>query len=43
MGRYGGAFILPHLRLEVESPENAAIIHVGDFAYDLNSDGGKVN
>jgi hypothetical protein len=42
MGRHEGGFILPHLKLEVQSPENAAIIHVGDFAYDLNSEGGIV-
>jgi hypothetical protein len=41
MGRHGGAFILPHLKLEVQSPENAAIFHVGDFAYDFDSEGGK--
>eukprot|EP00118_Oscarella_pearsei_P008592 m.45250 g.45250 ORF g.45250 m.45250 type:complete len:419 (+) comp33576_c0_seq3:37-1293(+) len=40
MGRHGGAFILPHLRNEVKDPGNTAILHVGDFAYDLHSDGG---
>ena len=42
MGRHGGSFILPHLREEVKKPEITAIIHVGDFAYDFNSDGGVV-
>ncbi|XP_062501769.1 acid phosphatase type 7-like isoform X2 [Corticium candelabrum] len=40
MGRHGGAPILPHLKLEVKTPPNAAIFHVGDFAYDLSSEGG---
>ena len=42
MGRHGGAPILPHLKLEVKTPPNAAIFHVGDFAYDLSSEGGIV-
>ena len=42
MGRHCGAPILPRLQIEVKDPENAAIIHVGDIAYNLESDGGKV-
>ncbi|XP_062501462.1 acid phosphatase type 7-like [Corticium candelabrum] len=41
MGRHCGAPILPRLQIEVKDPENAAIIHVGDIAYNLESDGGK--
>ena len=42
MGHYGGA---PALRILNDSAVNNlvdAIIHVGDFAYDLNTKGGKV-
>ena len=42
MGRHCGAPILPRLKIEAKDPENTAIIHVGDIAYDLHSDGGKV-
>ena len=43
MGHYGGA---PALKILNDSAHNNlvdAIIHVGDFAYDLNTDGGKVS
>ena len=42
MGKIGGSATLPHLYQEAVSGENTALIHVGDFAYDLNDDGGKV-
>ncbi|XP_062501530.1 acid phosphatase type 7-like isoform X2 [Corticium candelabrum] len=43
MGTYGsdGPPIFSHLKKEVDNPETAAIFHVGDFAYDFDSDGGK--
>ena len=42
MGRSGGAQSLPALTKEVASGEHVAILHVGDFAYDLDSAGGVV-
>ena len=42
MGHYGGAPALKILNDSVASGAVDAIIHVGDFAYDLNTDGGKV-
>ena len=42
MGRHGGAESLPALIEEVASRDYAAILHVGDFAYDLDSQGGVV-
>lgn len=48
MGRYGGGFILRALQREVDAAMRpggrsnlSAIIHVGDFAYDLRDDGGR--
>ena len=43
MGRHGGAQSLPALISEVASESYTAILHVGDFAYDLDSDGGVVS
>ncbi|KAL5467051.1 hypothetical protein EMCRGX_G031218 [Ephydatia muelleri] len=40
MGRTGGEPSLPALIQEVASGGYDAILHVGDFAYDLDSDGG---
>ena len=42
MGRHGGAESLPALIEEVASRDYAAILHIGDFAYDLDSQGGVV-
>ena len=42
MGRHGGAESLPALIEEVASSNYAAILHIGDFAYDLDSQGGVV-
>ena len=42
MGREGGSESLPALYKEAASGDYAAILHVGDFAYDLDSDGGEV-
>ena len=42
MGKTHGSPTLPHLFKEARSGENAALIHVGDFAYDLQSDNGMV-
>ncbi|CAB3977176.1 Iron zinc purple acid phosphatase [Paramuricea clavata] len=41
MGRHGGAPSLEALIKETQSGEYAAALHVGDFAYDLASDGGE--
>lgn len=43
MGRHGGAPSLKALTKETESGLNTAALHVGDFAYDLFSDGGQVS
>ena len=43
MGRTGGEPSLPALIQEVASGSYDAILHVGDFAYDLDSDGGVVS
>ena len=43
MGRTGGEPSLPALIQEVASGDYDAILHVGDFAYDLDSDGGVVS
>ena len=43
MGRTGGEPSLPALIQEVASGGYDAILHVGDFAYDLDSDGGVVS
>ena len=43
MGRHGGAQSLPALIQEASSGNFTAFLHVGDFAYDLDSDGGVVN
>ena len=43
MGKEGGSESLPALYQEASSGDYAAILHVGDFAYDLDSDGGKVH
>ncbi|KAL6059117.1 Purple acid phosphatase [Balamuthia mandrillaris] len=40
MGRHGGPQALPSLIEEVQKGWPHAIIHAGDFAYDLHSDGG---
>jgi len=40
MGRHGGAQALPSLVNSVKSGYPTGIIHVGDFAYDLSTDGG---
>ena len=42
MGRYGGAPSLEALIKETKSGQYTAALHVGDFAYDLFSDGGQV-
>ena len=42
MGKEGGSQSLPSLYKEAASAEYAAVLHVGDFAYDLDSDGGEV-
>lgn len=42
MGKTKGSPTLPHLYKEAQDRENTALIHVGDFAYDLSSDGGQV-
>lgn len=42
MGKEGGSQSLPSLYKEAASGEYNAILHVGDFAYDLDSDGGEV-
>ncbi|XP_033101535.1 acid phosphatase type 7-like isoform X2 [Anneissia japonica] len=42
MGVKGGAPTLRPLNREVASGEIDAIIHIGDFAYDLHDEGGKV-
>ncbi|XP_065188740.1 acid phosphatase type 7-like [Sycon ciliatum] len=41
MGKVGGSATLPRLKEEVKARDNVAMIHVGDFAYDLQDDGGK--
>ena len=43
MGRYGGAPSLEALIKETKSGQYTAALHVGDFAYDLFSDGGEVS
>jgi len=43
MGRIGGAPSLPRLISEARSGHNTAVLHVGDFAYDLNTLGGLVS
>ena len=43
MGRYGGAPSLQALIKETESGQYTAALHVGDFAYDLFSEGGEVS
>ena len=43
MGRIGGAPSLQRLISEVKSGHNTAVLHVGDFAYDLNTQGGLVS
>ncbi|XP_065915755.1 uncharacterized protein [Dysidea avara] len=40
MGKHGGAESLGALVSEVEAGDTHAILHVGDFAYDFDSDGG---
>ena len=42
MGKEGGSPSLPLLYKEAASGEYTAVLHVGDFAYDLDSDGGEV-
>jgi phosphodiesterase/alkaline phosphatase D-like protein len=42
MGKEGGSQSLPALYKEAASGDYSAILHVGDFAYDLDSDGGEV-
>ena len=41
MGRYGGAPSLEALIKETKTGQYTAALHVGDFAYDLFSDGGE--
>lgn len=41
MGRKGGSVSLDHMINEVTAGNITAIIHAGDFAYDLSSEGGK--
>ncbi|CAH1270778.1 ACP7 [Branchiostoma lanceolatum] len=41
MGRVGGAPSLARLTREAETGTYAAVLHVGDFAYDLHTQGGK--
>lgn len=43
MGRHGGAPSLNALIKETQTGQYAAALHVGDFAYDLASDGGEVS
>ena len=43
MGRIGGAPSLKRLIMEARSGHNTAAFHVGDFAYDLQTDGGLVS
>ena len=43
MGRYGGAPSLEALIKETKTGQYTAALHVGDFAYDLFSDGGEVS
>ena len=43
MGRHGGAPSLKALIKETQTGQYAAALHVGDFAYDLFSDGGEVS
>ena len=43
MGRIGGAPSLKRLIMEARSGRNTAALHVGDFAYDLQTDGGLVS
>eukprot|EP00730_Choanoeca_flexa_P016235 TRINITY_DN7632_c0_g1_i1.p1 TRINITY_DN7632_c0_g1~~TRINITY_DN7632_c0_g1_i1.p1 ORF type:complete len:542 (+),score=125.05 TRINITY_DN7632_c0_g1_i1:31-1656(+) len=42
MGRHGGGMVLDQLELEAEDVKEhvTALIHFGDYAYDLDSDGG---
>ena len=42
MGKEGGSQSLPALYKEAVSGDYNAILHIGDFAYDLDSDGGEV-
>jgi len=42
MGLRGGAPILPYLKDEISRGDIDAVIHAGDFAYDLQEDGGRV-
>ena len=42
MGRYGGAEALPALIYEATTRNYAGVLHVGDFAYDFDSEGGVV-
>ena len=43
MGKHGGAESLGALTSEVEAGDTHAILHIGDFAYDLDSEGGVVS
>lgn len=43
MGLHGGAPILPYLKEEVSRGGVDAIIHAGDFGYDLQEEGGRVS
>lgn len=43
MGKHGGAESLGALTSEIEAGDTHAILHVGDFAYDFDSDGGVVS
>ena len=43
MGRIGGAPCLHRLISEARSGHNTAVLHAGDFAYDLNTQGGLVS
>mmetsp|Transcript_17743 Transcript_17743/g.38532 ORF Transcript_17743/g.38532 Transcript_17743/m.38532 type:complete len:431 (-) Transcript_17743:105-1397(-) len=40
MGKHGGAPSLKKIEADAASGEFNAVVHVGDFAYDLDSDGG---
>ena len=42
MGKEGGSQSLPYLTKEAASGDYNAVLHVGDFAYDLDTDGGEV-
>ena len=42
MGKHGGAESLGPLTGEVKTGDTHAILHIGDFAYDFDSDGGVV-